>query len=176
RLDERVANLAEHAVGGRYLLGAVLSVEPHPAFVAHDAPELETRRAIDQPGEPERLGDRAHSAAVQQDVDVHQDANGGAAADRGAGHAAHWLRVVSGDGYRCALRQNGNALDLGSVHDLVRDEHVFDPRGHHYLSLADRGAGHATSLPAELAPGELGGAVRLDVGPHRLSCSAQQPG
>src|SRR5207302_6394722 len=60
--------------------------------------------------------------------------------------------------------------------DLGRDEEPADARARHHLGLAELGAGDAERAAAHLAPGDLGAAMRLRVGPEILAGRARVRG
>ena len=64
------------------------------------------------------------------------------------------------------------ALDAARRDDFGRDEQSADPRGRHHFRLTELRAGHSVGASLDLAPRDLGTAVRLRVGAQPLAMRA----
>ena len=132
-------------------------------------------RAIDG-GQRRRGRARRHAATMRTHVDLDQHVERHAGRARRAADARHGRRVVGKHAYGRALRQCGEARELGVGDDLVGDQHVADAGVDERRGLVDLLAADADGAVLELQPRDVRALVRLGVRPQREATAAHRAG
>ena len=110
----------------------------HRALVGLDAEEAQAGRGGDRLGDLDHGRGRGHAAAAGAAVDLDEDVERGAVLLRRRREVGDVRHVVDADDDAAAvLRQAGEAVDLGRVADLVRDQDVLDAGAGEDLGLGD---------------------------------------